>query len=70
MQGGADAPLADWWDSQEAARAARASAALAARGPEDGVDASRPISPELPPDAWALIMDCAASCRCAGVPPR
>ena len=66
---GPEASPADRWDALQvtgaAARAARASKALAARGPEDGVDPSRPVPPALPRDAWALIMDCTASCRCA-----
>ena len=65
-----DAPLSERWDALRAAastdRAARASAALAARCPEDGVDPSRPVPPELTTDVWTLIMDRAASCRCAG----
>ena len=69
-QGQADAPLTDWCDAlAEATAPANASTALAATGPEDGVDPSRPVPPELPTDAWALIMDRVASCRCAGVTP-
>ena len=68
----ADAPLSERWDAlwaaEVAARDARALAALTARGPEGGVDPSRPVSPALPTDAWAVIMDRAASCRCAGLP--
>ena len=63
-------PLADRWDAlwaaEAAERAARASEELAARPPDDGSCPSRPAAPELPPGAWAVIMDRAASCRCAG----
>ena len=52
--------------AEDAARAARTAAFLTARGPEGGVDPSRPVPPDLPSDAWAVIMDRAASCRCAG----
>ena len=48
---------AGWWDALQAARAARASAALAARGPEEGGASA------LPPDVWALIKERAATCR-------
>ena len=52
-----------------AARAARASAALAARGREDaGGGPSRPAAPLLPTDVWALIIDRAPSSRCAAPP--
>ena len=65
---GGDAPLSERWGAQKAseaaARAARASAALAAHPPDDGSCPSRPAAPELPPGAWAVIMDRAASCRC------
>ena len=64
---GPDAPLAERWATLRAAeadlRAGRASAALAARGPEDGIDTSRPTPPELPTDAWSVIMDHSESCR-------
>ena len=64
-----DASPADWWDAlratEAAARGERASAALAARGPEDGVETSRPVPPALPTDAWAVIMDYTVSCRYA-----
>ena len=67
-----DASLADRWGAlraaEVAARSTRASAALAARGPEEGVDPARPVPPALPTDVWALVLDRAASCRCASVP--
>ena len=52
------------------AHAVRAApAALAARGPEDCVDPSRPVPPALPSDAWALIVGREApSFRCATGP--
>ena len=66
-----DASPAELWDAIQAAashsRDARASAALAARGPEGGIDLSRPAAPEMPPGAWASIMDRASSCRCVVV---
>ena len=63
-EAGPDAPLSERWDalraSEAAARAARAVAELALNNP------SRPVPPALPRDAWEVIMDRAASCRCAG----
>ena len=68
--GVADDSPADRWDAlklaEATARAERASASLAARVPEDGVDPSRPVPPALPSDVWALIMDFASS-WCVGV---
>ena len=64
-----DAAPPEWWDalkaSEAAVRTTHALAALAARGPED-FGPSRPAPPPLPPGAWAVIMDTADSCRCAG----
>ena len=72
---GPDAEVAGRWDAwraalqklwsshASAALAERALATLFARGPEDEADPSRPAAPALPPEAWALIMDRAESCR-------
>ena len=70
---GAGVSPATWRDGLQAdmvaARAARASAALAARGREDaGGGPSRPAAPLLPTDVWALIIDRAPSSRCAAPP--
>ena len=63
-EAGPDAPPEGWVDAlraaEAAARAARVTAVLAARFPEVFT------VPGLPVDAWSLIMDRAASCRCAG----
>ena len=68
---GPEAATAAWWDAWQAAmekawstQVAAALAALIARGPVDETDPSRPFPPALPTDAWALIMDRLASCRC------
>ena len=66
-----DPPFVDLYDARQAAesssRSSRASAALAARGPEDGGgDPSRPAALELPTEVWALVINRAPSCRCAG----
>ena len=61
--GGDAPPQPTWWEECQAAaaaeRAARAAATLAASM------AARRVMPALPTEVWALIMDRAASCRCA-----
>ena len=64
---GPEASLTERWDSlqvaESSARAERVSAVLAARFPEEFT------VPALPAEAWSVIMDRAASCRCAGGAP-
>ena len=74
---GPDAAGAGWWDAWRAAMekvwstrasaalAVRAFASLAARGPQDEIDPSRPSALALPTDVWTLVMDRAPSFRCA-----